>query len=144
MTSRTLLFAALLLAAGTARAGAFEDIREMNRDLSVATWTGDALWFEQNLADEYVLIAPNGDVRTKREFIRELTTSGVKMDPYEPMDVHVRVYSSAAIVTGRLVQRFTVAGTRFARDVRYTDVYVKKKQGWVLVSGHSSAIAPKK
>lgn len=144
MRPRSLLFAALLLAAGTAHAGAFEDIREMNRDLSVATWTGDALWFEQNMADEYVLIAPNGDVRTKREFIRELTTSGLKMDPYEPLDVHVRIYGGSAVVTGRLVQRFTIAGTRYARDVRYTDVYVKGKKGWQLVSGHSSAITGKK
>lgn len=143
MRPRTLLLVALFLAHG-ASAGTFEDIHELNRDLSVATWTGDAVWFEENLADEYVLIAPNGDLRNKREVIRELTASGLKMDAYEPMDVQVRIYGGTAVVTGRVMQRFTVGGTRFARHVRYTDVYVKQKSRWRLVSGHSSAVVPAK
>lgn len=142
MTPRKWLLAAVIAAAGVARAGTFEDIRELTRDLSVATWTGDAVWFEENLADEYLLIAPNGDIRTKRQVIQELTTSGLKMDPYEPMEVHVRVYGNSAIVTGRIVQRFTVGGMRYTRHVRFTDVYVKRKSRWLLVSGHSSAITP--
>lgn len=145
MRARLILLTALLAASGAAHAGTFEDIRELNRDLSVATWTGDQEWFEQHLADEYLLITPSGEMRGKRDFIRELTTSGVKMDPYEPLDVHVRVYGGSAIVTGRVVQRFTAGGQRYVRHVRYTDVYVKRKSKWLLVSGHSSAVtAPKR
>lgn len=145
MRPRALLFAAAMLAAGAAASAAtFEDIRELNRDFSVATWTGDSLWFEDHLADEYILITPSGEVRNKREVIRELTTSGVRMDAYEPQDVHIRIYGSTAVVTGRMVQRFSVGGMRYAREVRYTDVYSKRKAKWLLVSSHNSAVVPKR
>ena len=145
MRSRTVLFAAALFAASAAAGAAtFEDIRALNRDFSVATWTGDTLWFEDHLAEEYILITPAGDLRNKREVIRELTTSGVRMDAYEPQDVHVRIYGATAVVTGRMLQRFSVGGMRYARDVRYTDVYFKRKSKWLLVSSHNSAIAPKR
>ena len=144
MRPRALLLAAALLAASAAASAAtFEDIRELNRDFSVATWTGDSLWFEDHLADEYVLITPTGDLRTKKDVIRELTTSGVKMDAYEPQDVHVRLYGTTAIVTGRFTQRFVVQRTRFVREVRYTDVYTKRKNKWTLVSSHHSAMTKK-
>ena len=144
MTPRTLLFAALLLAAGTARAGAFEDIREMNRDLSVATWTGDALWFEQNLDDDYVLITPNGTTRTKRDVVSELATPGMKMDPFDAFELQIRIYGDSAVVNGRRLQHFTLGRARYANDLRYTDVYVKRKGRWLLVSGHISSVAVKR
>jgi hypothetical protein len=142
MRPRTLIFAAALLTA-SASAATFEDIRELNRDFSVATWTGDSVWFEDHLSDEYVLITPAGDLRTKKDVIRELTTSGVRMDPYEPQDVHVRLYGSTAIVTGRFTQRFIVQKTRFVREVRFTDVYTRRKNKWTLVSSHHSSMTKK-
>ena|SRR5688572_14086569 len=138
-----ILAAALLTATAAASAATFEDIRELNRDFSVATWTGDSLWFEDHLSDEYVLITPTGDLRTKKDVIRELTTTGVKMDAYEPQDVHVRLYGTTAVVTGRFTQRFVVQRTRFVREVRYTDVYAKRKNKWTLVSSHHSAMTKK-
>ena len=93
-----ILLAALLLA-GVARADALEDIVRLNREISVATWTGDAMWFEENLADDYVLVTPNGETQTKRDVIRGLVRPGLKMEPYETTEVQVRIYGDAAIVT---------------------------------------------
>ena len=134
----------LVVLAGAAHADSLEEVRRLDAEISVATWSGDAVWFEENLAEDYMLITPGGSVRTKRDVIRELATPGLRMEPYEPRDVSVRLYGDAAVVTGRMVQRFTLGGVRYANDLRYTDVYVKRKAKWVLVSGHTSLIAPRR
>lgn len=136
---------ALVLWAGAAHAGdSLEELMRLDREISVATWTGDEMWFEENVSDDYVLITPAGTVRNKRDVIRELATPGLKMEPFEPFDVQVRIYGDAAVVTGRMVQKFTLGGVRYANDLRYTDIYVRRKGRWALVSGHTSALAPRR
>ena len=139
-----LIVLAVSVLAASARADSLEEVRRLDSEISVATWSGDAVWFEENLAEDYMLITPGGSVRTKRDVIRELATPGLRMEPYEPRDVSVRLYGDSAVVTGRMVQRFTLGGVRYANDLRYTDVYIKRKAKWVLVSGHTSLIAPRR
>jgi uncharacterized protein DUF4440 len=131
---------ALLFLAVDLHADDIDELRRLDKEISVATWTADALWFEQNLADDYVLIAPNGSIRIKRDVIRELATPGLKMEAYEPLEVQIRIYGDAAVITGRMLQRFTLGRMRYANDLRYTDVWVKRKR-WFLVSSHTSNVA---
>lgn len=130
-----------LLCASSVAADDGEELRRLDKEISVATWTGDTVWFEENLADDYMLITPNGATKNKRDVIRELVTPGLKMEPYEPSGVQVRLYADAAVVTGRMLQRFVLGGIRYANDLRYTDVYVKRKGKWMLVTAHVSAVA---
>lgn len=135
---------AVALLATAAFADDAEEIRRLDKEITVATWTGDAVWFEENLSDDYVLVTPTGGTHTKRDVVRELATPGMQMEPYDPREVTVRMYGEAAVVTGRVLQRYTLGGIRFANDLRYTDVYVKKKGRWLLVSGHISSVAVKR
>lgn len=136
------LFAiALILVSRAALADDLEEVRRLDGEITVATWTGDAEWFEKNVSDDYVLITPSGTLRSKSDVIRELATTGMKMEPYEPREVEIRLYGDAAVVTGRMLQRFTLGGIRYANDLRYTDVYVKRKGKWLLVSAHTSSVA---
>lgn len=144
MKPRLPLIVIAVLLAGAAGADSLDEVRRLDSEISVATWTGDAMWFEENLAEDYVLITPGGSMRTKRDVIRELATPGLKMEPFEPREVNVRLYGDAAVVTGRMLQRFTLGGVRYANDLRYTDVYVKRKGKWMLVSGHTSMVAPRR
>jgi len=139
-----LLLAVALVSSLGAHADDMEELRRLDREITVATWAGDAVWFEENLADEFVLITTAGTTRNKREVIRDLATPGLRIDPYEPMDVQVRIYGDAAVVTGRISQRFTLSGVAYTNNIRYTDIYVKRKGRWILVSGHASSIAPRR
>lgn len=138
---RPLVVLTLLFLATTATADDLEEVRRLDQEITVATWTADPTWFEENLTDDYVLITPTGARRTKRDVINELATPGLKMEPYAPAEVQVRMYGDAAVVTGRILQKYTLGGIRFANNLRYTDVYVKRKGRWLLVSGHTSAVA---
>lgn len=142
MKSLTLLL--MLAVAAAALADDPESVARLDREISVATWTADPVWFEENLADDYVLVTPTGAVKGKREVIRELATPGMKMEPFEPTEVQIRMYGDTAVVTGRMRQRFVLGGIRYANDLRYTDVYVKRKGRWLLVSAHASAVAVKR
>ena len=115
-----------------------------DKELSVATWTGDGRWFEQNLGDDYVLVTPDGATRTKRDVVSELWAPGMKMDPFDPIEVQIRVYGDSAIIVGRKLQRFTLGRVRYSNDLRYTDVYVKKKGRWLLMSGHLSNVVARR
>ncbi|HEX2833847.1 MAG TPA: nuclear transport factor 2 family protein [Thermoanaerobaculia bacterium] len=139
------LFAiALMLVSSVALADDLEEIKRLDEEITVATWTGDAEWFEKNLGDDYVLITPGGTRRSKADVIRELATTGMKMEPYDPREVQIRLYGDAAVVTGRMLQRFTLGGIRYQSDLRYTDVYVKRKGKWLLVSAHTSNVAQRR
>jgi hypothetical protein len=141
MRLRSPLAVVLFALAVTLQADDAEELRRLDKELSVATWTGDPLWFEQNVLDDYVLISPSGTPRTKRDVISELSTPGMKMDPFDTSEVQVRIYGDSAVVNGRMLQRFTLGRVRYTNDLRYTDVYVKKKGRWLLVSGHASNVA---
>jgi hypothetical protein len=145
MKSRIPLFAlALVFVAGTSLADDLEELRRLDSEITVATWTGDAAWFEKNLSEDYILITPGGTRRTKRDVIRELSTTGMKMEPYSPKEVEIRLYGDAAVITGRMLQKFNLGGIRYANDLRYTDVYAKRKGKWLLVSAHTSSIAARR
>lgn len=144
MKTLTFAAAAVLVTAAAVAGDDLEWVTRLDREICVATWTADAVWFEENVADEYVLITPTGATKTKRDVIRELATPGMKMEPFEPFDVQVRMYGDCAVVTGRMRQRFVLGGIRYANDLRYTDVYVKRKGKWQLVSAHASTVALKR
>ena len=139
-----LIVFAVTVFAGAARADAVDEIRRLDSEISVATWTGDAVWFEENLSDDFVLVTPAGSIRTKRDVIRELATPGLRMDPYEPLDVTIRLHGDTAVVTGRIHQRYTLGGIKYANELRYTDVYARRKGKWLLVSAHTSIIPPRR
>jgi hypothetical protein len=146
MKLRLLLYAAaVVLAASILRADDAAEVRRMDGELAVATWTGDALWFDRNLADDYTMVTPTGSVRTKRDVMNGLATPGLKMEAFEPSDVEIRLYGdTAAVVTGRMLQRFLLGRVHYTNDLRYTDVYVKRKGRWLLVSGHTSNVATRR
>jgi hypothetical protein len=144
MRPRPVLLAAALAIAVTLRADEVEQLRRLDKQLSVATWTADALWFEKNVDDDYVLITSKGTVYTKADVVSELATPGMKMDPFDAFELQIRVYGDSAVVNGRRLQHFTLGRARYANDLRYTDVYVKRKGRWLLVSEHLSNMAGRK
>jgi ketosteroid isomerase-like protein len=121
-----------------------DEVRRLDKEITVATWASDEVWFENNLADDFVLVMPTGGMQTKKDVIRGLATPGMAMEPYDPKEVTIRMYGDAAVVTGRILQRYTLGGIRYANDLRYTGVYVKKKNRWLLASTHYSSMAVKR
>ena len=136
------LLIVLLALATSAFAGDADEVRRLDQEATVATWTADALWFQDNLADQFVLITPKGETRSKRDVIGSLADPGFRMEPYDASDVELRLLGDTAVVTGRMLQRFSRhhGEPRHVNDLRYTNVYVKRKGRWLLLSAHRSRV----
>jgi len=120
------------------------DLRRLDHELVVATYTKDAAWFTKNMSDDYVLITSSGKVKPRADLVKELGTPGLEFQPYEPAEVNVRFFGDTAVITGRIVQKYTYKDDRVEADMRYTDVWVKTPAGWKNVAGQASAISVKK
>ena len=137
-----LLIGLLLLAAASLHADE-ATLRKLDHEMTVATWTGDTRWFEENLADDFVLISAAGRVKSRGEAIAELSSPGFRMEPYESSEVQVRVYGDTGVVTTRIYQRYILHGYQYEADMRVTCVYVKRKGRWLVASEHASPVMVK-
>jgi len=134
----------LILLALPALADDLADLRRLDHELVVATYTKDAAWFTKNMSDDYVLITSTGKAKTRSALISELATPGLEMQPYEPTEVNVRLFGDTAVITGRIVQKYVYKDDRVEADMRYTDVWVRTAGAWKNVAGHASAVTIKK
>ena len=121
-----------------------QTLRNLNREMALATYMADVNWFRLHLSEDYVQITSTGLLLTKAELIDQLAKDGAKMEPYEASDVRIRAHGSTAIVTGRIVQKSTAGGDRVTADLRYSNVWIRTNEGWINVSGQSSPISIKR
>jgi hypothetical protein len=145
---RTLLFLALPFIAVTAFAANFggdeQALRKLDRDQAIATYMRDITWFRHHLSDDYKLITASGVMKTKAQLMAELAKADFKMAPYEPSEVTIRLYEDTAVVSGRILQKYTEGDERVTADLRYSDVWIKTPDGWIDVSGQASPISIKR
>lgn len=118
------------------------DLRQLDRGIVTATVAQDTAWFEKHLGPDYVLTTSSGRMVNRADFIHSVPL--VKIDPYEPTEVVIRVYGDTAIITGRIVQKYSYNGERVEADLRYTDTWLRTKDGWKYAAGHASAISIKR
>lgn len=118
-------------------------IIKLEHELSHA-YVKDVAALEKILADDWVFIGAEGEVRTKSQEIGDLKSGALKLTALSAEDMKVRVYGKSAVVTGI----YEVKGTQGGKDIggrfRFTDVLVRKKDVWRLVSTHASQAPAKK
>ena len=96
---------------------------------------------EQLLADDLIVTMTDMAVLTKAQSIGLLRSGHLKFPRYETSDIRIRVYSDAAVVTGRLQRTRTVDGKNVDDDWRFTKVYVRRSGKWQVVAWHASPSA---
>ncbi len=113
-------------------------VEKLERELFEAYQRRDLSGLDRILDDEYVFIAPNGQVRTK-EAVRSFS-----WPQYERLDVdeiRVRVYGEAAVVTARVTLQGQSPLDSVTGVYRNTRVYVRQRGQWRAVSGQSTRVA---
>jgi ketosteroid isomerase-like protein len=75
--------------------------------------------------------------------LRELVAGGpLVFEAIERIDSRVRVYGSAAVVTGQTRMRGRYQQQSWSAHSRYTHVYIRRKGVWQLASAQGTPIAP--
>jgi ketosteroid isomerase-like protein len=98
---------------------------------------------EQFLADEFTMVTNRGSVSDKAQWLENmLERVGREVMPPEFLDVRVRVYGDAALMTSRDILWATFDGKDWSGELYLTDVWVRRDGRWQLVRRHASNLVP--
>ncbi len=103
---------------------------------------GDLAVLDEILADDFVLIeVMKGSEVSKSDLLEVLRSGQLKFQTIEPFDNRVRLYQTAAVVTGRTKMSGRFGETPFSTSSRYTHVYVRQPDRWRMVSAQGTPIS---
>lgn len=95
------------------------------------------------LADEFTMVTNRGSLIDKAQWLENmLHRVGRDFTPPEFLDVRVRLYGDAALMTSRNILHTTFDGKDWSGEHFLTDVWVRRDDRWQLVRRHSSAVVP--
>ena len=102
---------------------------------------GDAL--DRYLASDFTMVTNRGSLIDKAQWLENmLHRVGADVEPPEFLDVQVRVYGDAALMTSRNVLRATFNGRDWSGELYLTDVLTRRDGRWQLVRRHASNLVP--
>jgi hypothetical protein len=119
------------------------EIRQLENRRFQAMLKVDTDELNRILADDLTYTHSSGGVDTKSQLIDSLKSGERKYQAIEPQDLKVRLYGSAAVVTGRARLKTVSKGQESDFRVQFTDVYAKKKGHWQMVAWQSSRLPEK-
>ena len=107
-------------------------VEELNRGYVRSAEQRDVVWYEDNLADDFVISVVDGSLLDRTAFIERIARPHPFSD-YRAVDVRVRFVGALALVHAGFA--YTKPDGR-AGHGRYTDVYAQRQGRWVCVSAH--------
>lgn len=91
------------------------------------------------LADDLTYAHTSGQLERKREFLATLRSGRLVYDSIVPTEHRVRFYDNISVVTGGArVQVRPTGATPLRFNIRYTSVYVLRRDRWQLVAWQST------
>ncbi|WP_416440920.1 nuclear transport factor 2 family protein [Phnomibacter sp. MR] len=95
----------------------------------------------RNILDARCLyVHSNGWTQTASEVIADMQSGKLRYQKIHFSDVQARQFESMVIVTGKGQFEGNMQGKSFAIQLAFTEVYVKRKASWKLVSRHACKI----
>ena len=105
-----------------------------------ALFASDAEWFEQHWAPDASYVHMSGGYDDTASFIERLRSKATVYHDRETGGVEMREYGGdTVVITGWSSIDIAVKGERKALDTRFTRVYVKEGDRWLLVANQSGA-----
>jgi uncharacterized protein (TIGR02246 family) len=116
-------------------------IKAVDRQRFGAMVEGDATLLEQVLGEDLTYVHTTGAADTKATFLASLRAGQVRYLEIQPDEVEVRIYGdAAAVVTGRVAMRVALDGKEISFPARFTSVYAKRHDRWLLVAWQSTRL----
>ncbi len=142
---RRMLLVAVTLAATAPAMGqtsdAEKELTALAKESDAAFARNDTAFFDRVLADDWTLITTEGEVQDKAQARREMKDGTFKVESWEMLEMKVRVYGDAGVVTGRGRLKAVYKGKRSSDTDRWTDVYIKRDGKWQCVSSQVTRVA---
>ncbi|WPP51470.1 nuclear transport factor 2 family protein [Catalinimonas niigatensis] len=115
-----------------------DEVLDMEKSRFQAMINEDFDFLEKLIDDQLVYIHSNGNIDSKASFINAIREGKTSYDDIKLEESKVRIYDKTAIINGLCVfhQKNPDGSPRQTR-LRYTNVYVKQKGNWKMVSWQS-------
>lgn len=120
-----------------------EEILILENEFAEAIVTNDPENIGRFIADEWIIIDPNGEIVDRARFLEVIKSGALTHDMMESEDFRVRVYGDSAVVTALTSTRGKFMGQEFSTQERATDVFVRRDGRWQCVVSHLTRL-PKK
>ncbi len=126
------------------------ELIRIEREWANAAKTRNAEAAKGFLADNAVIVYPDGTTATKAEEIRAIESGAMTVDSYEMLESKVMVINAdSAFITGRSAiknGKYTVPGQKKPIDIsgeyRFLDVYTRRDGKWQVVASQAVKIDP--
>ena len=81
-------------------------------------------------------------VLTFKELVGFLNSGDLKLETSVNSEMKVKIYSNMALVTYRSADKGKFKGNDISSNTQWTDVFIKIKSKWLLVTSHGTPILP--
>ena len=136
-----LLLAGDALGESSTNAKTEKAIQDLEMRRFTAMVEADVATLESLLASDMTYSHSSGWTQTKSEFIGSIRSRELEYKEIKPDALQVRAYGSTAVVTGRAQVRTKSKGQENSLELRFLDVYVKRKGKWQMVAWQSARLA---
>jgi len=120
-----------------------EELLTLEETFAEAIVKNDLEGIGRLVADDWIIIDPNGEVVDRARFFEVIKSGALTHDMMESEDFRVRVYGDSAVVIGVTRTKGKFMGQEFSTQERATDVFVKRDGRWQCVLTHLTRF-PKK
>ena len=113
-----------------------EELLKIEKAFADAIVKNDLEGIGRLVADEWIIIDPNGETVDRARFLEVIKSGALTHDMMESEDFRVRVYGDSAIVSAVTRSKGKFMGQEFSTQERATDVFVKRDGRWQCVLTH--------
>lgn len=110
-----------------------EELLKLEKEFTQANLKNDAEEIGRFLADDWIIIQPNGAMIDKTRFLGVIKSGDLSYQMMEFDEAQVRIYGETALVTGVTTTKGKFRGQEFNTRERGTDVFVKRDGRWQCV-----------
>jgi len=118
---------------------AVHELVELSHELVRSVQEHDQARLAELLADEFTLLGAAGEL--DRAGLLEAAGGTYEIDSFSYDEIDSEVYGNTAVLVSRYRQAGRFAGADVSRDLRVTDIWVRRDGRWQIVRRHASASA---
>jgi ketosteroid isomerase-like protein len=115
-------------------------VLDLDRQRFDAQVKKDTARLNQLLAEDLIYVHSSAQIEDKRAFVGNVGKAHWDYRSAKLEDTRVRVYGNTAIITGKGTLEMFNEGKMITLRLLYTDVYVKRKGKWQMVSWQSTRL----
>ena len=132
------ILAPLLLIAAACRCQSSDadSLKALNAMFIHGSMTKDTANLKRIFADDFILVNPSGQRRTKQDILNGLASAYPHFLSCEVDTVSIRLFGTIGLVNARAVFTTEENGKKTTGKTDYLDVYEKRRGRWVAVAAH--------